>query len=287
VASLTPALGTAVNLPFTIAEASRSYSNTSLPNGYSTLNLNLQDNGISVMGAVEVVRIVTGQTTSGSYNFQNVNAPGGSVQVNITANMQNPLLVAISGATATLGQGGTESLTASVSNYTGNIVYVWYVNGVSASTGPTFTFGPTQPLGYYRIDVTASTADGTQAGSATDNTQVIAATPSPSPSPTATPSPTPAPGSTWTSSTLPSISNSAAWVSVAYGNNEFVAVAQSTNIAATSPDGITWTAQTIPLAEWSSVTFGNGIFVAVDYGNNVATSPDGIIWTLRTILPPA
>jgi uncharacterized repeat protein (TIGR02543 family) len=141
-------------------------------NGYYTLGFTLLDTGIVVAGAVDVVRIVTGQTTSGTYAFSTVNAPGGTIQVNINANMQNPLNVAIAGSSASLSQGSTQTLTASVSNYTGNVVYVWYVNGVSAATGSSFTFGSGTTAGYtYRIDVTAFTADGTQAGSATTNVQ--------------------------------------------------------------------------------------------------------------------
>ena len=62
-------------------------------------------------------------------------------------------------------QGSAQTLTASVSNYTGNVVHVRYVNGVSAGTGSSFTFGSGTTVGYsYHIDVTAFTADGTQAG---------------------------------------------------------------------------------------------------------------------------
>ena len=57
----------------------------------------------------------------------------------------------------------------------------------------------------------------------------------------------------------------------------------------TSPDGITWTSRT-PAADndWQSVTYGNGLFVAVsnnlvgNISNQVMTSPDGITWTART-----
>ena len=47
-----------------------------------------------------------------------------------------------------------------------------------------------------------------------------------------------------------------------------------------------WTLRT-PAADnnWQSVTYGNGLFVAVansGTGNRVMTSPDGITWTLRT-----
>ncbi|MCM2339445.1 MAG: fibronectin type III domain-containing protein [Burkholderiales bacterium] len=54
----------------------------------------------------------------------------------------------------------------------------------------------------------------------------------------------------------------------------------------TSPDGITWTPRTSAVDNsWSSVTYGNGLFVAVansGTNNRVMTSPDGITWTPRT-----
>jgi alpha-tubulin suppressor-like RCC1 family protein len=51
------------------------------------------------------------------------------------------------------------------------------------------------------------------------------------------------------------------------------------------PKGETWTARTAAQAnEWLSVTYGNGLFVAVARTgiNRVMTSPDGITWTART-----
>ena len=58
------------------------------------------------------------------------------------------------------------------------------------------------------------------------------------------------------------------------------------NRVMTSPDGVTWTVGTTPNNNsWSSVTYGNGLFVAVSgtgTGNRVMTSPDGITWTPRT-----
>ncbi len=52
--------------------------------------------------------------------------------------------------------------------------------------------------------------------------------------------------------------------------------------------GITWTSQTSAANNtWTSVTYGNGLFVAVasagpGSGNRVMTSPNGIAWTIRT-----
>ncbi|MDC1474504.1 hypothetical protein N8350_02710, partial [Candidatus Nanopelagicales bacterium] len=53
----------------------------------------------------------------------------------------------------------------------------------------------------------------------------------------------------------------------------------------TSPDGITWTSRTATAANyWRSVTYGEGLFVAVasSGADRVMTSPDGITWTSRT-----
>ena len=54
----------------------------------------------------------------------------------------------------------------------------------------------------------------------------------------------------------------------------------------TSPDGIAWTIRSSAANNsWHSVTYGNGLFVAVSYsgtGNRVMTSPDGITWTIRS-----
>lgn len=57
---------------------------------------------------------------------------------------------------------------------------------------------------------------------------------------------------------------------------------------ATSPDGATWTARTLPSSDqWQDIAYGNGVFVAVsDTGGTstaVATSYDGITWALRAM----
>ena len=80
---------------------------------------------------------------------------------------------------------------------------------------------------------------------------------------------------------------------VVFANNLFVAVA-SHNPAGdngvrvmTSADGISWTARTAPNADWQSVAYGNGLFVAVATVTNgggatkVMTSANGINWTAR------
>ncbi len=101
-------------------------------------------------------------------------------------------------------------------------------------------------------------------------------------------------GLTWTSGgTLPN----KYWISVAYGNGLFVAVANGMGAGSTaveiSPDGINWITGTLPSScSWNSVTYGNGIFVAVSglgwqnkvfASSNVVISQDGINWTAVTI----
>src|SRR5574343_43152 len=55
--------------------------------------------------------------------------------------------------------------------------------------------------------------------------------------------------------------------------------------AATSVDGITWTARTLPATgEWRSIAWNGSVFCALSFGSNqAATSPDGITWTARTL----
>lgn len=80
------------------------------------------------------------------------------------------------------------------------------------------------------------------------------------------------------------------WNSMTFGNNKFVAVAQSgsNTRAAYSSNGSTWSLGTgIPANAWESVAFGNNTFVAVaksGTGNRVATSIDGVNWTAQQLV---
>jgi hypothetical protein len=55
----------------------------------------------------------------------------------------------------------------------------------------------------------------------------------------------------------------------------------------TSPDGINWNVRSAPaVQEWRSVTYGNGMFVAINESNvagvhRVMVSPNGINWITR------
>ena len=87
-----------------------------------------------------------------------------------------------------------------------------------------------------------------------------------------------------TSATLPA---NTTWTSVTWGNNLFVAVASGGMIAATSPDGITWTQRSLGVSDtWVSVTYGRGYFVAIpSSGTAGVKSLDGITWTPFTFSP--
>ena len=134
-AQLTPTAGSAIPLAFSLASGSATCQNPTIPAGYYTLSLKLLDNGVLVMGAVEVVRIVKGATTAGAFDFTQVNKPGGAISVSIAPQMSLPLTVTMQGQAATLAAGTSMTVTASVSGSPGNVVYVWFVNGESRATG--------------------------------------------------------------------------------------------------------------------------------------------------------
>jgi hypothetical protein len=69
-------------------------------------------------------------------------------------------------------------------------------------------------------------------------------------------------------------------------SRKLVALAASSDKAVYSDNGTSWTAATMPSsASWSSVTYGNGKFVAVSYYGSTAAaySSDGITWTAATL----
>ena len=73
------------------------------------------------------------------------------------------------------------------------------------------------------------------------------------------------------------------WTSVTYGDGKYVAVAESSSAGAYSTDGITWTTMSMPASKsWYDVTYGDGKFVAVAFISG-AYSTDGITWTETTL----
>jgi hypothetical protein len=173
-AQLIPPAGAAIDLGFTIqAGGTADYNSSTIPTGYYTLVLKLMDNDILVMGAVETVRIIKDQTTSGQFDFLEINDPPGSITINITPELNDPIDVALSGQVDEIDAGGSMTVTASVPADVGNVVYAWYINGESMTIGDTYTFGSDLDPGIYRLDVTAFSADGSRAGSATHTFNVL------------------------------------------------------------------------------------------------------------------
>jgi hypothetical protein len=83
--------------------------------------------------------------------------------------MQNPLTVSITserGLTGQIAVGDELTLTATAESNAGNVVVVWYVNGVAVATGADYVFRPGPTYGCrYRIDAVAMKAGGGRAGS--------------------------------------------------------------------------------------------------------------------------
>jgi hypothetical protein len=101
-------------------------------------------------------------------------------------------------------------------------------------------------------------------------------------------------GTTWAVSTMPTFGDSTLneWVDIAFGYNQFVAIANSGNIAAVG----TWNGTTLSwqgtimdvvadssAKNWVSVAYGNQRFVAVSSTGDVAYSFDGLAWLAATM----
>lgn len=91
----------------------------------------------------------------------------------------------------------------------------------------------------------------------------------------------------WAQSTLPNLDNvSAEWTSVCYGNGKFVAVATNNSAAAYSTDGINWTeAPMTGVKLWQSVCYGDGKFVAVALNSSVAAYSTDGVNWTETTMP--
>lgn len=88
---------------------------------------------------------------------------------------------------------------------------------------------------------------------------------------------------TWTEQNVPTDAPTNRWTSITYGNGTFVAVSRTgTHRVMTSTDGITWTGHVVPTMDWRHVMFANGTFVASGASGQLMTSTDGISWSSRT-----
>ena len=174
-AQLVPAAGATRTLTFTLGSGTASSATADIPTGYHTLSLQVLDGGVLVAGAIEIVRIVKDESTGGTFTFTQVNPAPANMQVSITPEMANPLTVTLSGQRASVVEGTGFTVQASVAGVTGNVVYTWYLNSGFRTTGTSLAVPASLAPGAYRIDVTAFTADGLRAGSATSSFTVTPA----------------------------------------------------------------------------------------------------------------
>lgn len=91
-------------------------------------------------------------------------------------------------------------------------------------------------------------------------------------------------GINWSASTLPAAEY---WYAVAYGNGRFVVISSSSgneNSVAYSVDGINWDISSLPTTYMQTVTYGNGMFVALAYrGSLGAYSINGRDWIATNV----
>jgi hypothetical protein len=102
---------------------------------------------------------------------------------------------------------------------------------------------------------------------------------------------TSATGASWTNATLPTVSTTYEYTTVAYnGSNQYVAIIggnTGTRNIATSPDAITWTGQVTALTTisyWKDLVYGNGTYVAMMGDlNRINWSTNGTSWNSVTL----
>lgn len=171
-AELLPFVGEKTDLGFDINEGAATYTESDLESGYYTLTIQLFDNGQLVAGTAEIVRIVTGQETVGSIDLCSIINATGSIEVNITLNLQNPLLVTMEVPQSIKSTNENIDLRSNISDYDNNVTYFWYVNGIFQISDVLFVFDDSWDLGFYNINLIAIAADGSRAGSVDSTIEV-------------------------------------------------------------------------------------------------------------------
>jgi hypothetical protein len=110
------------------------------------------DGPIEKSTLVDMVRILKGQTTSGSIAFV-YNSATGSVTFTLHVDMQAPIDLTFSGVQSSLVFGQSMTVTAAASRTVAS--WQWYLNGVAlpGQTSTTVTLGSDLPVGQYRLDL--------------------------------------------------------------------------------------------------------------------------------------
>ncbi len=165
VAKLVPYSGSEIPLTFTISSGTANVVNKTIPAGYYTLTLKLNDAEHLAMGTVEVVRVVQDAVTDANFAFTNITKAPGSISVQINPSNYDPIPVDIPDHFADLPITTSKTVTCTAETDGANTVAVWYLNGQMKDTDPNFAVGTGLKTGSYRLDVTVFTTDGRRAGS--------------------------------------------------------------------------------------------------------------------------
>jgi hypothetical protein len=169
-ATLSPVKGGDPIVWYPVVTGSAVSATKSVGNGYYTLSLILSDGSTGgvdnqVWAKVESVLILTGKTTTGSWNLETADLAHGGITINLGSAPPQPLLeVAISGVPALLAQGEAATATALASPSSPQTVFTWYLNGVQKAVGASYALPTDLAARSYNLDVVASSS--TRSGSA-------------------------------------------------------------------------------------------------------------------------
>ncbi len=166
-ASLIPVSGETIDLDVVLdAPQGNATYRSDFASGYYTLILQLLDNGALTTGLVEVVRVVDSQVSSADIVFENINMPGGSIDINVDLALADPIQLTLENQPTFMLSGDTVVYEPEVSNYADNLIFTWYVDGRAVDNAEQFSMNGTWGAGYHRLSVTVFTPDGLRAGSA-------------------------------------------------------------------------------------------------------------------------
>ena len=119
---------------------------TNLPTGWYEVTVSLKDGNTTAWQGVFALRVVDGQTTTGTVAIPESQiqvGPGtGTVAITIEEDMDDPLSVGFSGMPDSV-EAGTEITLTSTGTYSGAEQYRWYINGVRQEGQATSSFSHT------------------------------------------------------------------------------------------------------------------------------------------------
>jgi outer membrane protein assembly factor BamB len=156
--------GSSDTLPFVVDTsgdpAVATYSGT-WDDGYYSLALNLLDGTTSVWGRMEAVRVIEGESSTGTFALseEGMNlVDSGAVEVNLIPNLQNPYELALTGAQGSVGTNQDMTVAVTLDPAETPDTIQWYVNGEPqvGAQSESVTIGPSGIVlaeGNYWLDV--------------------------------------------------------------------------------------------------------------------------------------